>query len=187
MLTIHASLHYFGLYSIIFFVCVTVLLMAVWHEDNAITLSKHIAKHKTAYLIFAISSVIGQAMFLLYMLGWFIPTYQLGGVLAMFMVLGAFCQLLAAWVPDTKGWASKVHHLAAYTMAIIMYGFTIWIALSPTVPAIGRLFALAGFGGITYLFWGYFFRQQKRERMFVYQNIYLLIFYATVLASGYVR
>ena len=187
MLVANETYRYFGLYAIVLFTCVGLLITAVWHEDNALTFSKHVGRHKTSYILFAVSSVLGQGLFISYMLKWFIPTFQLGAALAVVISLGTICQLLSAWIPDTKGLLSKVHHYTAYTMAYVMLSFGLWIALSPTIGIHARVFALGSFLIMSYLIWLVSCHEQYRQKMFIYQNAYIALFYATVLVSGYVR
>ena len=177
----------FGLYSIAIFVAVTAYISHKWHADNALTLSKHIALDKRPYLLFAITSVVGQSFFWLFVVFWFVPHYHLSMVLAAIITIGSIGQLTAAWVPDTgKGLSSIIHYIAAFTMALTMYIFTLWMSVSPAISGFPKIFSMISFLVMT-LFWCMFFISKKsREKIFIYQYIYLLLFWATVLVTAYI-
>lgn len=177
---------YFGVYSIVICTTVPLYLMYKWKADKATTLSRHVAQDKQTYLIFAIGSVVWQALFLAFMLGWFLPTFKLGTVLAMIITIGTACQLISAWIPDTAGLSSKVHRVAAWTMGVVMYIFTVWMCLSPSITGFARPFSLMALLLMTGLLLNLLNYTKTSSRALMLQSFYIGLFYATVLVVGYI-
>ena len=177
---------YFGLYSILLFTLVTVLITYKWHEDHSLTLSRHIALRRTPYYLFLATSIIGQIMFWLFVVFWLVPFYGLNSAVAWLITLGSVCQLTAATIPDTgEGTKSRVHSLAAWTMAAVMYLFVLLMCLEPSISAFARWFCGFGFVWMTTSLAVYFFSKRHRDKTFILQNAYILVFYSAVLIVAY--
>lgn len=178
---------YFGLYSIVIFSVVTAYIVIRWHSDNALTLSRHIASHKKLYILFAITSVLAQSLFWLFMVFWFAPHFNLGFVFIAIMTLGSIGQLTAALVPDKDigGVTTIVHYASAVVMMLVMYTFTLWVSLSPAIEGFSKYFSAFAFVLMTILLIMLFSIKKARSKVFIYQNVYLAMFYLTVLVAAY--
>lgn len=180
------AIKYFGLYSIVIFIAITAFIACKWHSSNSLTLSKHIASSRTPHLIFAVSSVIAQSLFWLFAVFWFILSFDLSPILVVVITLGSIGQITAAIVPDRgHGLQSTIHYYAACIMGLAMLSFTICVSLSTSFGGQQRLYSsisliiMATFIILTFLVKG------AKNNTLIYQLIYLLIFWSTVLVAAY--
>src|ERR1043166_594183 len=75
-----------------------------WRGNRGMTISKHAAAFKPAYLIMGIVETIVLPMFFVFISKWFTPMFHLPGFFTVCMGVGTAGLLIAAWIPDTKGW-----------------------------------------------------------------------------------
>jgi hypothetical protein len=110
-------------YKILGPIYVAIIWTAIWYVlrkwpgDKTMSVSKHVAVYKEAYLLFAIVRTLFFPLFLLFMFGWFIPAFNLPAAASIFIACGIAGDLVSAWIPEADGWKGKVHRLSAYGVA----------------------------------------------------------------------
>lgn len=105
------------------------------------------------------------------------------------MTLGSVGQLIAALIPDkaTAGITTIVHYAAAVVMMLVMYAFTFWVSVLASNTSFSKYLSFFSFALMTALLTMLFTIKKAKNKVFIYQNVYLATFYLTVLVTAYTK
>lgn len=131
-----------GLLSILITWVALAILLYKFRGHRSLSISKHAAAYKRAYLLMAITETIALPMFYIFISKWFVPSFQLPTLFTICVGLSVIGFLLAAWIPDTKGLSSIVHGIGGYGAAMLFVPATTVLYLSPVLSSPTKLFTL---------------------------------------------
>ena len=156
-----------------------------WPGDRTMTISKHVAAYREAYLFFAIVRTLSFPMFFLFLFRWFLPELEMPTVAYVLMALAISGDLISAWIPETTGWKGRVHKWSAYGMAATVLPFTIIIALSPHISTFAHAFSYVAILFMV-LFWVLFVTHKKSKEYYLYfQLAYFVLFDIAFLSAAF--
>jgi hypothetical protein len=171
----------------VFITWVTVAFLVYnWRGDKSMSISKHAAAHRSAYLMMLVIESIVLPMFFLFTAKWVVPALSLPVVFTVLVGLASAGLLLGAWIPDVTGWKGKVHGIAAYGAALLFIPASVILYLSPNLSLFAKAFALFV---LTYevvvimLFSTY---KKSRNYHLYLQSGYILFFDLSLIASAYI-
>lgn len=164
-------------------------ILARWGVERSLTISQHVGKHKLGYGIYAVLSTVFLALFFCFSVLWFCPYFNLPTLAAIVIGIATTATLVAAWIPDRmrKDWMTIVHRTCAYTMALLLPVFVLFIAVSPNIQEAAKGIAWLEFGFLLILTCILSLSRKARSFYLTYQIIYLASFHATVLTAAYIR
>jgi len=183
----HESLKFLGLLSIILAWVSLLFLFKVWGRDKNMSISKHAAAHKNAYVTMALSESIFLPLYFIFIAFWFVPNFQLPNIFIVITGISVLGTLLAAWIPDATGKRGSIHYLVAYPAYICMILSVLLIAVCQNVSNIAQIFSILAFG---YMVFGgiYLATHRNSKDNFLYIQVsFLASIHLSVLAATYIR
>jgi hypothetical protein len=135
-------LQYFGLILVIASWIGGYYIISRWYDKDLPTISRHAASSKKASYIFAIILIGYGLIFYLWLSHWFAPHLELNSYFKVILALTVVCQILISLAPDTSGFSRKIHHWAAYTMAILYLPLSILIINSHKLSTAARIICI---------------------------------------------
>jgi hypothetical protein len=182
---IYESFKPLGLLSILTIWVGCAFLVYRWPGKLNMSLSHHAAQTKESKIYYALLLIPAVTAFYVFMLKWFIPTFELSEMALYVLTFGVLGQYVACIVPDTKGWASKVHQVAAYIMSVtlsIMLGFVIF---SQTISTFSYWSTLIILVIMLFLYARFLFVPKTKEKFLIYQSTYVMLFHLAILICTY--
>lgn len=162
-------------------------LVYQWRGDKSMSISKHAAAHKSAYLMMLIVESLVLPMFFLFIAFWLVPTFDLHILLSFLVGLASTGLLIAAWIPDITGWKGKVHGLSAYGAAMLFVPASTVLFLSPNISVFARNMALfVLMYEVVAVTCFTVFEKVKSYHLYA-QGAYILLFDLSILAAAYIR
>lgn len=178
-------LQYFGLVLVIASWIGGYYLVRRWYDKDLPTISMHAASNKAASRIFA-SILIGFGLIFYYwLIRWFVPHLELNVYFQSILAFTIVCQILVGLAPDTNGWSRKIHHWAAYAMAVLYLPLSILIIDSDQVTALARTICilLTSYMLITFILVAV--ARKAKDKYLFFQASYLIAFQVLVLSAAY--
>lgn len=157
-----------------------------WRGDKSMSISKHAAANRSAYLtMLAVESIV-LPMFFLFVAKWVTPTFNLPTFFTVCVGLSAAGLLLAAYIPDVKGWKTIAHELAAYGAAMLFIPASTILYLSPNISPFARYFSLFvliyELAAVTLMT---VFEKVRNHHLYV-QTAYIVLFDLSIIAAAYI-
>ena len=149
------------------------------------SLSQHAVLTKTSYFFFIIIFAITIPLFYLFIIQWFVPTFNLGRQFINLISIGLLLQIFYAIIPDVKGVSGLFHKLFAYSFAFLLIPLNIIIFTSSNFSPIGRF---ASFASTLFMIFGLILLLWKKGKLKYYlffQIAYVLCFHASILFATY--
>ncbi len=170
-------------------VCITglaiLVMLIVWRNDKSMTISQHAAAHKSSYLMMLIVQSITLPMLFLFFIKALTPVAHLPLLFEVIVGIACLGLLIAAWVPDTKGWKSKVHQLCAYGAAVLIIPSLTLLSASAHISPFAKWMAIivlsydvAAIVLLTVL------NKAKENHLYI-QAAYIFLFALTTIAAVY--
>jgi|GEM_PF-3280210 len=181
------SLHHAGLASFIIIVVSLGTMLKLWGGDRTRSLSNHGANHKQSYFLFMTALVVAGLLFCGFFLWWLAPTLGLAPWCDVVVLCTVICELVAAFVPDNGGRNSLIHKIGAWTMAVGMLVLSILLYKAPHITHAAQVVLVVLIGYMLINWCLFLFVRPSRRYFLIFQSAYVLSFYATVLATTYIR
>lgn len=108
-------IEYLGVMSFIIIVVGLALIPVLWPSNPRNTFSQNIAKQRSSILYYIALFALFLPIFLLFMLGWFIPHFSLPPYTYTLVWVAAITQFACTLVPETRGWKVFWHRFFAGT------------------------------------------------------------------------
>lgn len=164
-----------------------VLLIFKIRGNKSMSISKHAAASKLAYVIMLIMQLIVLPMFFVFAAKWLAPTFNLPAFFTVCIGIASLGLLIAALIPDTIGWKSTVHGLAGYGAALLFVPILTTLYLSASISSSARniilLVLLYEMAAIT---WFGVVERAKNHHLYL-QSAYIVLFDLSLLAAAYIR
>lgn len=106
-----------GLISVVALVIALVYAQVKWGPDYNKTFSRLVAQKRSSIIYYFGVFFLFLAIFSVFMITSFIPQFSLTGLFAWIYFLGVFSQLVCVTVPETGGYKTKIHLIAAGVMS----------------------------------------------------------------------
>ncbi len=128
-------MHYLGAASIAMLWLTIAYILTKWPIDRRLTISRHVARHRQSFVLFAIVSTLGLVLFYIFSQAWLVPTYQLPPSFLRLLFLVTALQIGASLTPDSSrpDAITKLHTFCAYLAAMLLPALIAYIALAPGV------------------------------------------------------
>lgn len=165
------------------------LILFLWPYGINRTFSQHVARHKAGIVYYILLFLLILPLLLLYVFGWFIPTFRPVELFGVLIVVASICHFACTLVPETGGRKTVVHQMLAYLSADCLLPATFIIMLTPAVSNGGRI--IAGFSSIlmaiiiAVLIKAYAKNQGEHKYLLVLQGSYFTLFFLTLLVATY--
>lgn len=166
-------LRHFAVLAVIVFWSASIYMIRRWRGSKAITFSNHAASEKGAYYLFAIAVSLETILYAFFLYGWFIPKYSLPILFSILAALTLIGHLISGLVPETKGWARKIHYNVALGVVWLFIPTTWIIALSEKIPTAGRIAALLAVLTMVILWIILFTVKSSRKNSLIFQSLYI--------------
>ena len=106
-----------GLISVIALIISLIYAQIKWGPDYNKTFSRLVAKKRSSVIYYFIAFSIFLTAFSIFMITSFIPQFALTGLFTSVYFLGVASQLICVIIPETGGYKTKVHLVAAGIMS----------------------------------------------------------------------
>ena len=161
------------------------ILLTKWPRVRNRSVSQHSAAFKESYRFFTTVQVIVGIITYIFVIRWFIPTFDLTLLFTIIYTLMALLQISSALIPDTMtGRSSKVHLFLANYMALGMFFAALLLCFSPAIHGLSKIVVIVT--TLYMLVCGLVIAQKKGRphllpNYLIIQIIYIVGFQATML------
>ena len=107
-----------GLISVIALVISLIYVQIKWGPDYSKTFSRLVAQRRSSIIYYFLVFFVFLSSFSIFMIADFIPQFGLTGLFTWIYFLGVISQLICITVPETGGYKTKVHLVAAGVMSV---------------------------------------------------------------------
>lgn len=180
-----------ALASILIFWLSMYILLTHWPREANKSISRHAAANRNTYLFFTPVQVVIGIIMLIFMLRWFMPTFQTGLLFNWVFVTTATLQITSALLPDRiHGVKSNIHLVMANSMATGMFLSTVLLLLNEHIHIAGRL-ALLGTSIFMLYTLGLAIKNNGKPELIAnylaLQITYIVLFQSSVLVATFLR
>jgi len=157
-----------------------------WRGDKSMSISRHAATHKAAYLTMLVVESIVLPMFFLFVAKWVTPVFDLPSFFTVCVGIAASGLVVAAWIPDVKGWKNIVHGMAAYGAAMLFIPASTVLYLSPSISPFARNMSLFVLIYELVAVTSFTVSEKARSYHLYVQTAYIILFDLSILAVAYI-
>lgn len=176
---------YFGLYAFVIAWAGMLTVIINQGRDKARSISLHAASSRKTFLLLAVLSPLSMTLFMMFVVKWMAPKFDLPASFVILNVLAFTGYLLAAWFPAVQGIKGKIHDLFAYGASALLIPIALILATSQTIAIAPRI--INGFSFLIMLGILVYLLSNKpaRTHYLYFQIIYFLSFDIGLLTAGY--
>ncbi|HVI69216.1 MAG TPA: hypothetical protein VM581_02045 [Magnetospirillaceae bacterium] len=173
-----------GTASILIVAAATLWVLVRTPVTKGVSLSEHIGREHTTFMVFAIASTVSAVCMVLFLWGWLIPQLQLPPAFQAVAALIIAGQLGVGWgrfIPDPGKW--DAHSYCAYGMAFLMplmLSFLLFANLTPSAKTLIGFAVLWMVGTLCLLF-----VPNIRRFYLPFQAGFMICFCMSVMAAAY--
>lgn len=158
--------------------------MLVWPVNQTKTFSHHAAATKYSYLLLAVVQAMMLPLFVLFVLFWFSPTYDMPLAFNILVTISMLGLTIAALVPVTSGWKERVHNSCASLAYFLNIPVLLLLIIVPTISFPAKVLGLMTIAGVVSVF-----IVMKSEHLKNYtlraQLLLFLLFDSTIWIAAY--
>lgn len=178
------QLEYFGL--LVFVILVAGLAFVLWRWPQGIdkTFSQHVAVAPYRATYYALLFAVVLPLLLIFLLGWFVPTFGLPSWFGVSVTLAAMLQQACTFVPETGGWRTKLHRAFAGMSALFLLPPLVALVFTPGVPRAGKLLSALGLICMASIIVVAASQRGKRYQLML-QIAYYMAFFVPILGISY--
>lgn len=180
-------LQYLGLVCVIGTWIIMGVLMWRWYDPTLKTISQHVARHRSAYVMFVVGVGLVPLVYYVWMLVWMMPHLGLGWWYGVVATIAIVLQVISALVPADKNRQPymAIHDVAAKLMGISYLPMMWMIAFAPYISDIAQVITVV-LSGVNSVLAVYFMLTWERQRHVVmWQATYIVIFQLIMLIAAY--
>lgn len=177
---------YFGLLAFTLLVLGLIFVLYRWPAERHLTFSQRVALQRQSIIYYIILFGVTLPLLLLFLVGWFQPTFKLSLWFNVFIILSSIGQLLATLVPETTGWKVKFHRFISGMSGVLLIPMLVLMLNSDQITAVGKIITLLGI--ITMACVIGMLMINKKETFtpsYIHQSIYYAAFFIPILAVSY--
>lgn len=177
---------YFGLFAFIFLVLGLLFVIYRWPAGKHLTFSQHVALQKQSIIYYIVLFSLTLPPLLLFLVGWFQPTFEVSSWFNIFILLSSIGQLLATLIPETTGWKIKFHRFISGTSGVLLIPMLVLMLGSEQISMIGKIITLLGI--ITMASVIGVLMVNKKDTFtpsYIHQSVYYAAFFIPILAISY--
>lgn len=160
-------------------------LLTNWRGAKSMSISQHAASAKHAYLLFAVTLTVSGSLLYVFILGWFMPHLRLGFWFGFLYAVTFLAQLVAAWVPDIRGLAHRIHFCAAYFMAFLFMPLALYVTVAANISPVSRIVSALCLGYMIVAWIIFITLRKAREKYLIFQALYIIAMQIVILSSSY--
>lgn len=176
---------FLGLISIVLIWGGLLFLLYKWPGKPSMSFSLHAAQTKAAQIYYCFLFLVSLPLFYIFIVGWYVPTFQLNGWFITLTTVGVIGQLIAVAVPALPGRKTTIHNIAAYTMAATFIPLTLLVATTESFTEYARVIAIAAALYMLGTLISYMYVKHLREKYLYFQAGYIAAFHVVIVVSAY--
>lgn len=177
---------YLGVLSIAFIVVVGVYILKRWPADKRGTFSEHVAKHRSAFIIFALSLTLSTFLYYAFLWFWVGPHLDVSIFYYWGLLIAFIPQLIFTWIPADDGLNKLAHTATASLVGIMMPVLVVIILLSSTALSLisitlGWIFVISSVAGLV----AYMIKKANIRHLLLYEITYFVYFWSLINIFAY--
>jgi hypothetical protein len=187
MTLLHEPYKVLGVLSIAYAWIGTGMLLVFGPRMPDHSISRHAALSRAAFWWMVFVEALSLPMFVVFVVRWLTPTFQLGLLFDLATFYSAAALLIASWIPATTGLQNRIHELLAYSGAFVFMIPIAMIAGRGGTTIFSRGIAALTLGYMSYSIWLFACRPEAKKHHLEYQSLYLILFDITILSLTYLH
>ena len=172
-----------GILSIIWLWSSFFILTRLWPGNISMTFSEHAAQTRGSIVYYFLTFSVFLISFYVFIIRWFVPTFQLSKLFSVFMTLASLGEFVALIVPTTGGIKTRIHDCASFCMLGLLVPLSGLIAVSPHFPMFIRVFASLVAPGMIFICLLFTFDKRTLHYKLIAQIVYGGSFHLLVLIA----
>lgn len=157
-----------------------------WPQGKHLTFSQHVAISKYSILYYVLLFSIFLPLIVLFLVGWFMPTFHLPDVFGVLVVLSALTQFACTLIPETGGWKTRQHRLLATTSAFFLTPMLLIILAQSTVNMSGKAITLVSMLVMITIIYLLARRKGEHSHLLLLQAGYFVAFFVPIVFISYI-
>lgn len=177
---------YFGLLAFTLLVVGLAFVVHRWPAENHLTFSQRVALQRESVLYYIGLFTLVLPILLFFIIGWFMPHFQLPVWFPVFITVSALLQYIGTLIPEVGGWKTKVHRFIYGISALSLLPPLFILLLANSVSTFDKFVVVSGLATMIGLV--IFANVTKRDRYevsYIHQSIYYAGFFIPILAISY--
>ncbi len=163
------------------------MLVTIFSQGNDKTksISLHAAASKKTFILLAVLSPISMTLFIVFIIKWMAPTFNLSPVFVILSVVADVGYILAAWVPALEGRRGRLHDILAYGASLLLIPTAFILANSPNIATGSRLVNAVSVLTMLVILCVMVWHKPAKTKYLYYQIAYFLAFDISLLTAAY--
>ena len=178
-------MNYLGVFSIVLAWAGLLFLILRWPGNKSMTFSQHAAQKKESRIFYRVLWTVATPIFTVFLLTNFKDKLDLNHVFNLLVLLASCGMLIAAYVAEVGGIRSKIHRIAAFSMAILFLPITLLIAASDNSSLFSKYFGAVSLMVLSIEVVILLISKGYYRFMLPVQASYILIFHLMILVAYY--
>lgn len=178
---------FFGLCLVLLSWAAGIYMLRKWRGLRSMSISQHAASNPAALRLFASVLIAGGLAFYVWLVRWFAPELNLSALFVVLITATFLTQIVAALIPDTKGWRSSTHRAAAYSGAFLYLPLSYLILTAPNISGPGKIVGLVCFSYMILACFLYLFVKKSHDHYVIFQALYIMAFQVIILSAAYAQ
>ncbi len=167
---------------------VTGAYVIFWYRaDRSKSISQHATQTSATLRFFGALLILTGITFYTWLLYWFIPTLRLPSIFTVIATIVAILTVIAAIVPDTYGWNSKIHRAAAYGVALLLLPLSFIVSTRLHYNSVALTIVLLCMTYMISACIGFWLVKHARRHYLFFQSLYIVAFQLIIITAAYVR
>ena len=177
---------YFGIISFALLVVGLAFAIYRWPAENHLTFSQRIALQRKSILYYIGLFTFILPILLFFIIGWFVPHFQLPIWFTIFVTTSAALQYIGTLIPEVGGWRTKVHRFIYGISALSLVPPLFILLFANPVSTFDKLLTALGLAiMIGLVIFANVTKKDRYEVSYIHQSIYYAAFFIPILTVSY--
>jgi hypothetical protein len=176
---------YLGFVSFFMLFLGLIFVVIKWPKGLSSTFSQHVAQSKVSIVYYQFLFLIALPVLLLYVLKWLEPTFDLGILFSLMIILSAVFQVGCTFIPETGGTKTKVHRTLAFASADLLIPVMIIMALNSNLGLFARCVCATSAIIMTLIALVLVPTKGRHDKVLIFQAIFYAVFFGGLLAPAF--
>lgn len=156
-----------------------------WPQGKHLTFSQHVAISKYSILYYVLLFSIFLPLAVVFLVGWFMPTFHLPNIFGVLVILSALMQFACTLIPEIGGWKTRHHRLLAATSAFLLVPILLIILAKSTVSMPGKAITLVSALVMISIIYLLARHRGEHSHMLLLQAGYFVAFFVPIVFISY--
>lgn len=177
---------YFGFLAFILLVAGLAFTVYRWPAARHLTFSQRVALQRESILYYISLFTLVLPVLLIFIIGWFVPYFQLSVWFTIFVTIGAVLQYIGTLIPEVGGWRTKVHRFIYGISALSLLPPLFMLLFANSVTTIDKFVVVLGLTAmIGLVIFANITKKDRYEVSYIHQSIYYAGFFIPILSISY--